>query len=276
MSSKQLDVVIASVDRDTVLDTVSRLVEVAHDMLGAIHIVGRVQSSRPLARSTCPAILYHDCQADPFCKAKLINTGLSKATAEIVLVSDADISWNRNAITLMLARVDASRTFCHVATVNESVAAPPDRATVRYEPFLIRSGNNVELHFSLVESPGGPRPGPGLVMAKRKHWVQVGGYNEDLVGWGWEDHDLLLRARLLGYTIECVGSVIHMSHDDTLRNRFNGSLPRVTTRNRNLLLSTAMITAGAVYGSLKHNRHVNMGTAYNVLPFLPCEIAPCQ
>lgn len=73
-----------------------------------------------------------------------------------------------------------------------------------------------------------------LICTTRSTLVSIGGYKQIFTGWGWEDQDLLIRAKLLGIKIASDGKVIHLSHDDTKRNRYCNIQPS-QTRDRNII-----------------------------------------
>ena len=58
----------------------------------------------------------------------------------------------------------------------------------------------------------------GLVCLRKSHFLSLGGYDEDFAGWGFDDDDLVSRARQakLQY-IEEEGLVSRIEHDDAER-----------------------------------------------------------
>jgi predicted glycosyltransferase involved in capsule biosynthesis len=64
----------------------------------------------------------------------------------------------------------------------------------------------------------------GLVGLKRSHFLSLGGYDEDLHGWGYEENDLITRARRLGLPYAKVSCLKRrIEHND--RERFENFDP---------------------------------------------------
>jgi hypothetical protein len=89
----------------------------------------------------------------------------------------------------------------------------------------------------------------GLVGLKRSHFLSLGGYDEDLHGWGYEENDLITRARRLGLRhvkLNCLRKRIEHSDrerfenfDPALLEEFEAQGPagikrKMETRNRGL------------------------------------------
>ncbi|MBE9092790.1 glycosyltransferase family 2 protein [Tychonema sp. LEGE 07203] len=217
-----------------------------------------------------------------FNKAQLINQGILRATAEYLLISDADIIWNQPAILQLLYSVlsPSSRKLllsiengaesvknlpqllptpansrengiiCCVKTVKES---SPQTAALKRERYTY----NIQIReqiaaVNIVEAVAGDRdrPGCGLICTRKQTLLCLGGYKQNFAGWGWEDQDLLIRATLLGIEICSAGKVIHLSHSDGTRNQHHQQLPPQQTRDRNIISCLQSITKGALFGDL--------------------------
>lgn len=185
-----------------------------------------------------------------FNKSSLLNHAIAKSSRELLLISDADIIWNEEAIKQLKSKV-ASNTICYVQDVEESqtqsVAVKRDRYT--YNIQIADNTASIEIVPWLLHS-GDLRPGCGLICTTRSTLVSIGGYKEIFTGWGWEDQDLLIRARLLGIKIASDGKVIHLSHDDTKRNRYCNIQPS-QTRDRNIIDCLSSLSQGALLGDLQ-------------------------
>jgi hypothetical protein len=192
-------------------------------------------------------------QIHPFVKAAYLNQGLQHTSPGLILISDADIIWNAETLMAFSHYLQQHpRAIVYVQTVEETVEATPALKRARWQARLCQAEGQNCLSITQEQHLSRLRPGCGLIAAHRQTLLEIGGYKETLQGWGWEDQDLLLRAQLLGYSICCMGSVLHISHGDGLRNQGRQELP-THTRDRNILLSTFAIARGELYGSLASN-----------------------
>ncbi|KJH73376.1 glycosyltransferase family 2 protein [Aliterella atlantica] len=189
-------------------------------------------------------------QQEGFNKSKLLNYAIACSSNELLLISDADIIWNQAALNVVTSTVNVS-TICCVAEVEESqpstVALTRDRYT--YNISIDSDRALVEIiPWSQVEQF---RPGCGLICASRNTLISLGGYKEIFTGWGWEDQDLLMRAKLLGIKVEVAGKVIHLSHSDAIRNRYCNNLEPSQTRNDNIITCLKSLSQGILSGDLQ-------------------------
>ena len=57
-----------------------------------------------------------------------------------------------------------------------------------------------------------------MVIFNRQKFLDMGGENEDFIGWGYEDHERYYRALNHGYSVERIhGPAIHMWHPESSR-----------------------------------------------------------
>lgn len=207
-----------------------------------------------------------------FNKSQLINQGILRATSEYLLISDADIIWNKQTILQLLSSVlspdnlklspqkqlisplSASKPenpiICFVQTVEESrpqtVALKRDRYT-----YNIQICEQIAT-VNIVQAVAGDRdrPGCGLICTRKQTLLSLGGYKETFTGWGWEDQDLLIRATLLGIKTCTVGKVIHLSHTDATRNQHHQQRFPTQTRDRNIISCLQSLKKGELFGNL--------------------------
>ncbi|BAQ62245.1 hypothetical protein GM3708_2651 [Geminocystis sp. NIES-3708] len=184
-----------------------------------------------------------------FQKSYYLNIGIQESLGKIILVSDADIIWNSNTIKELYNIVNSNNNnIAHIADVQESQAENYAIKRLRFMPIINKIKSK---YFSIKIIPDqlySQRPGCGLICIHRQSLLNLGGYNERLRGWGWEDQDLLIRAQILDYKIVKISQVIHLSHEDNLRNQ-SGQNP-INTRNQNILTSCEMLSQGIIKGSL--------------------------
>jgi predicted glycosyltransferase involved in capsule biosynthesis len=190
-----------------------------------------------------------------FNKSKLLNHAIAQSNNELLLISDADIIWNQDAVDKLVSKAVVN-TICYVQDVEESqpqsVAVKRDRYT-----YNIHTEDNIAT-IEIVpwsEHSSDLRPGCGLICTSKSTLISLGGYKEIFTGWGWEDQDLLIRAKLLGIKISTDGKVIHLSHDDTKRNQYCNNLQPSQTRNRNIITCLTSLSQGALLGDLPIKNH---------------------
>jgi hypothetical protein len=125
--------------------------------------------------------------------------------------------------------------LAHVAHLTELVLADGRRATIETNRFRLADRS---------------RSAPGLVLLRRADFLAVGGMSSDLVGWGWEDIDLLVRLQLgLGLRQRLAGEVTHLSHDDQRRD--TRGKQRTETEADNYRRCLARYMAGRLIGSYR-------------------------
>lgn len=61
----------------------------------------------------------------------------------------------------------------------------------------------------------------GLIGLKKSHFLSIGGYDEDFLGWGHEDNDIIMRAKGAGLTLilsDCLKGRIEHGDEERLEN----------------------------------------------------------
>jgi glycosyltransferase involved in cell wall biosynthesis len=192
-----------------------------------------------------------------FNKSRLINQGIIHSESDFLLISDADIIWNQAAVLSLLQKVSSNANIiCCIQDVEES--QPDTLALVRdrysYEVRIEKDTAFVNIQLS-SHSQKHNRPGCGLICAKKSTLLTLGGYKENFIGWGWEDQDLLIRALLFKIQIYTSGKVIHLSHSDEVRNKHNGNLTPIQTRNLNIITCLESLAVGVLQGDLPIEIH---------------------
>jgi glycosyltransferase involved in cell wall biosynthesis len=184
-----------------------------------------------------------------FNKGWLINQGILASTADIILISDVDIIWNEVAVSALVNAVsEHQKQIACVRSVVESVAQNVALTRSRYAYRINPSAFQLEIYHDFSQPL--ERPGCGLLCARRSQLLELGGYREDFQGWGWEDQDLLIRAQLLGDSIQTCGEVIHLSHDDRQRNAYSPNESPQQSRDRNIQKCLARLAIGHFWGDL--------------------------
>lgn len=200
-----------------------------------------------------PGVAVVEVLSDHFCKATLLNEGLKRVDVGLVLVSDADIVWSARGLGELIEAVEnADFDLVWLDTVTES---EPERTVAAMQHrrlgFRVRHLSPGEARVELFEDLElqDHRPGYGILCGQRQAFERVGGYKTGWGGgWGWEDVDIILRAKLMGLKLGACGRAVHLTHDDELRALSGGS--KITSRDRNIALSRRDIRQGRLLGAL--------------------------
>lgn len=112
----------------------------------------------------------------------------------------------------------------------------------------------------VIESDGsGTRPGPGICCCATADFSRLGGYSSDYIGWGFEDHDFISRAQILGIAHICSGVGTHLSHSDAERTRYYYSqdkqLMREVNKSRFETRDRQGLVLGTLFSDQKKYRH---------------------
>lgn len=159
-----------------------------------------------------------DLQTTDFNKCLALNLGASIARSERLFLLDADIILTEDFLPAAFEAI-AQQQFFTVERVFESEpepSLPNDHLEEMGNQLSFVGKGGRKAMVTVRRRPlDGSRNAPGLVMLARKHFLEVGGMNADLQGYGWEDRDLLLRLQFaLGLEERSAGTVVHLSHKD--------------------------------------------------------------
>jgi glycosyltransferase involved in cell wall biosynthesis len=305
-----LQVIIPVKNRPEIVDCVRSLLVIGYPVTKIIICDGGTTESKCLMALQDLAKLsqvewFKYTQSD-FNKSQLINQGILQASSEYLLISDADIIWNRQGILQLLFSIlepidlesfslktriqivgNLSKTsswsavkkskkgsICYVKTVAESCLQTTALKRERYT-YTIQKGEQIAtINIVLAKSGNRERPGCGLLCTRKQTLLSLGGYKESFTGWGWEDQDLLIRATLFGIKICAMGNVIHLSHSDTARNQHHQQLPPTQTRDRNIISCLQSLQKGDIFGDLRQPAmlpHPLLEITTNFTPNSSCE-----
>lgn len=242
-----------------VLDEHAEIVIAASGDIGSLHaIVAAAGGTRRRVR----VLVVDDDPGAAFVKSRSCNLGVFAARAPDVLLLDADVLLDAGTVESMRAAQDAHTVVC-VARVRESASpgtavTAPSTAAVgpvglasfgRAVEVVGADGRVARAVTNRVHFDDGSRAGPGLVLFARSQFLAVGGMDAHLVGWGWEDVDLLLRLQLvLGVAVVERGSVVHLSHGDDRRVTGGAPTPEASEA-RNFDVAMARYLAGDLLGT---------------------------
>lgn len=191
-----------------------------------------------------------------FSKTCAMNVGGLLAQNDLLFFCDCDIILEPGALAHLAAAVrDRSDAFATIRQVRESVP-PGDKAghITRFDYFLrlsTRAGRQVCIDNHSQDLPAGYRNAPGLLCVRRHHFIDIRGYNSQLVGWGWEDQDMICRLTLgLGLQRLHEGQAVHITHTDTERTFAYEDTDRWLSRDRAFRRSIARYDEGDFLGTL--------------------------
>jgi predicted glycosyltransferase involved in capsule biosynthesis len=205
---------------------------------------------------TIPEVRWLDLPSEHFNKSLALNIGASVAQAEQLFFLDTDVLFKYDFLAEALQLINGS-TFVTIDRVFESNPTRQDSNGHLKElgymvEFVAAGKRTVRVETNRVRFDDGSRSAPGLIFLSRKHFCQVAGMNAELKRWGWEDIDLILRLQLLlNLERRQVGSVVHLSHGDELRNLDNQPRPRSEFRNSSKCM--ANYQQGHYYGTYQQD-----------------------
>lgn len=227
MSTPTLSVVIPWCDRAEIEETLAANAEIftRHDVEVVVVCCSGDAQQLGEALARVPVLTtWVDVPADAFNKALALNLGVHAARGEALFFLDCDVVLREDFLPEALRRLAAGEVVT-VRRVFESAARPqPDddamaiTAVANAIGLEAADGSTVWVETNRRRFDDGSRSGPGLVLLRRDHFEAVDGMNSDLVGWGWEDLDLVTRLQLASVAPRReLGQVLHLSHGDAQR-----------------------------------------------------------
>lgn len=147
---------------------------------------------------------------DVFHKARALNIGIKRIKTKYMCITDADQVFAKNFF-VVVNKVLTKRSRSFVMCKTYFLRTIPDKITP----------DNVHKHYNLLlrlAKNSGLKPhGDGCCNGLETAWAKaVRGYDETYVGYGGEDSDFALRAKLAGLSkinIERQVSMVHLPHD---------------------------------------------------------------
>jgi N-terminal domain of galactosyltransferase len=149
----------------------------------------------------------------PFNKSFGINIGVAASRMQNLFLLDADVIVEGRTLAAGQRALD----YGHFATVRRVQERDQvDQICQRESHIQLRFENKtIDVRAAKTFSDGG-RTAPGLIFLRRNWFINVGGMNSSLKGWGWEDIDLIFRLQAkLGLRRKELGSAIHLSHHES-------------------------------------------------------------
>ncbi len=195
-----------------------------------------------------------------FNKATAQNIGAAHTSQPVLFFCDCDIIVDPNEVGRLAEIVLTYQgKFATLAGVRESETNSRKANQLVFFGYelQLRIANGRSVHIKDNEEDGetGTRQAPGLLLVRRDHFLAVEGYNAKLLGWGWEDQDIICRLTLgLGLDRINEGYATHISHDDVAR---LSAYPPVSSRweSRDAMFRQALANydKGNFLGTYKHD-----------------------
>lgn len=166
-------------------------------------------------------IVIADSSYDQFNRSEARNNALNQATNDICVVLDADTVWNKSLMVRAISTFQeenppwmiAFDRYCgfDARSTNKILKSDP---AIR----LDESNYTYDLILDDVSSVG------GLIILKREPLLEMGGWDERFIGWGWEDRAFAHSANML------LGPFFRLE-DETIFHLWHDRSPGVTTHH---------------------------------------------
>lgn len=166
-----------------------------------------------LAEIGAPNLRVIDLPGETFNKARALNLGAFCCRGDIIFMIDADIIISSAMLDKSLALLDPKNfvTIRSVIEVKPQFRGPFLHEIVRRSDYVCRDGRRASIEYCV--GADNSRSGPGLILVRRADFIQIGGFNSTLEGWGFEDYDFQLRLQFaLGLERVTSSEVLHLSH----------------------------------------------------------------
>lgn len=223
-----LSIIVSWRDRDELVEALPGLASATRSVGGDLTVVNYGGSRGRLARQLDgypggEVAIVEVSGERYFNKARAQNLGAGHSSHPYLFFCDCDVVLEGDTIRTLVERLEsAPGHFATLAGVRESeVNSRGGRHVVRFGYELrLRTADGRELTILDHEEDAedGTRQAPGLLLVRRTDFLDVGGYNSRLHGWGWEDQDMISRLTLgAGLARIQHGTAVHLSHDDDAR-----------------------------------------------------------
>lgn len=221
-SQKRVSFIIPWFDRPELAATLKgnrELFSTDYSQVIIVNAGGDISLLKNIVAMLCmPNVVVVNIEGATFNKCSCLNIGVSFAEEDIIFLLDCDILISKdvvdNAITML-------RSDCFI-TIQKGIESNPEahpqvlhsfpsirEKTVTSE-YLFANGNSASVEY--WQSSSG-RSLCGLMLLHKKHYIEVGGSDSRLEGWGFEDFDLQIRLQAqLGIERVSTGCATHLTH----------------------------------------------------------------
>lgn len=216
-------------DRYELPESLPSLVETAEILNGKVYIVnfgGSPDDLYTLTENYLDEIeIITISTVSYFNKQAAHNIGVRCSGNPFLFFCDNDIIVNPNDMSHIVQELERNpNSFATLKGVKESSVNARNAGHITSFGYRLElktaDGKRLEIIDSEEDAKTGLRNAPGLLCVSRKNFLNINGYNSDLIGWGWEDQDMIARLTLgLGLLRMQYGEAIHISHDEESRIR---------------------------------------------------------
>lgn len=224
-----LSIIVSWKNRIEILQSIESLLQTAIYLNGELIIVnfdGDRGYLDKLNKAHVPNLKIVNVSNQPmFNKAASNNIGAANSQFEHLFFCDCDIIIDPIIIKNLFDKITSNtKYFGTLAGVKETILNSIQNNHIisfGYE-LVIKTKDNRKLIIkdSEEDANDGTRNAPGLLMTSKENFISVNGYNSNLVGWGWEDQDMIGRLTLGGGFERIIfGNAIHISHNDIERTK---------------------------------------------------------
>jgi predicted glycosyltransferase involved in capsule biosynthesis len=155
-------------------------------------------------------IVVADSGDEIFNRAASRNAGFSSSTGDIVIFADADTLPTPSGLNKAIEAIHTGSLWAYPFDMYYSLTEGPSRKLIADESTDIDRPSSGEYDF-LMKSIA------GVLVFSREAFIQSGGYNEDFVGWGYEDDEFnTVCGQILGHPFRANREfVVHLWHPRT-------------------------------------------------------------
>jgi len=182
-----------------------------------VFFASQVKDSRPFFR------IVRVPEQEHFHKTLAANLGASYARFDTLFFCDCDILLDPYELQILYDAIttqeNAFGTLSGVTETKVNSIGGKHVVNFGYElKIKTRNGRILKIVDQEEDANNGYRNAPGLLMVKKNDFMKINGYNSELIGWGWEDQDMIGRLTLgAGLHRILSGHAKHISHDDHSR-----------------------------------------------------------
>jgi GT2 family glycosyltransferase len=147
-----------------------------------------------------------DYRVEPFSRGRAINTGAKKATRDILVLLDADIIFDENVINNAIKLLENS-SWVIPFTQYCTITAPDSERILKQKPDVILETTKPFKACVFNHTLG------AINIIRRADFLKIGGFDERLLGWGFDDNVFAHKADvLLGKHTRLEGNIYHLYH----------------------------------------------------------------
>lgn len=134
-------------------------------------------------------------------RSKALNIGIQNAQTDYVLCTDVDILFAPDFLSTVIAELSNGKKLvvCRCRDLPQNVS--------------VQNWEKTDFPGLVLQSTFRKFPGTGACQATRRDWlIGVRGYDEGYVFWGYEDRDMVWRARRAGLDVTWIHDSTSMLH----------------------------------------------------------------